>query len=80
MLGKQKISFGSAFGIVLRRLRTKAGISQEKLALEAEMQRNYISLIELGRNQPSLTSIFKLANALEISPSKLVKLVEDELN
>jgi transcriptional regulator with XRE-family HTH domain len=79
MLGKQKISFASAFGIVLRRLRAKAGISQEKLALEAEMQRNYISLIELGRNQPSLTSIFKLANALEISPSKLVKLVEDEL-
>jgi transcriptional regulator with XRE-family HTH domain len=79
MLGKQKISFASAFGIVLRRLRVKAGISQEKLALEAEMQRNYISLIELGRNQPSLTSIFKLANALEISPSKLVKLVEDEL-
>ena len=79
MLGKQKISFASAFGIVLRRIRVKAGISQEKLALEAEMQRNYISLIELGRNQPSLTSIFKLANALEISPSKLVKLVEDEL-
>ncbi len=80
MLGNNKNSYACAFGKVLRSLRVKAGISQEELALDAEMQRNYISLIELGKNQPTVTSIFKLANALNIAPSKLIKLVEEEIS
>jgi transcriptional regulator with XRE-family HTH domain len=35
------------------------------------VQRNFISLIETGQNQPTITTIFKLANALGIKPSKL---------
>jgi transcriptional regulator with XRE-family HTH domain len=77
MLGKQKTPPNISFGKVLRQLRKEAGLSQEQLALEAEIQRNYISLIELGRNQPTITTIFKLAHALGIKPSKLVHLVEE---
>ena len=56
--------------------RVKAGLSQETLALEAGLQRNYISLMKLGRNQPTITTLFRLSAALEISPSEILKEVE----
>ena len=65
-----------AFGLVLRTLRKKAGLSQEQLALSAGVERNFVSLIERGINQPTIRVIFKLANALQISPSEVVKAVE----
>ncbi|MGU1495230.1 helix-turn-helix domain-containing protein [Pseudomonas aeruginosa] len=37
-----------AFGKVLRRRRVEAGLTQERLAHEAELQRNYVSLMERG--------------------------------
>jgi transcriptional regulator with XRE-family HTH domain len=76
MLGKLKIQPGEAFGQVLRALRLERGLSQEALALEAGIQRNYISLIERGINQPTITIIFKLAAALEMKPSHMIELVE----
>ena len=78
MLGKLKTQPGEAFGKVLRALRAKRGLSQEALALEAGVQRNYVSLIERGVNQPTITTIFKLATALEMKPSQVVELVEKE--
>ncbi len=80
MLGKRKKQPDIAFGKVLRRLRIEHGLSQEALALSADLQRNYISLMELGQNQPTITTIFKLASALSIKPSKLMDLVEIEIN
>jgi transcriptional regulator with XRE-family HTH domain len=79
MLGKQKTTVDVAFGLVLRRVRKAANLSQEALALEADLQRNYISLIELGTNQPTITTIFKLAKALKIKPNELIGLVEQEM-
>ncbi len=61
---------------MLRALRLERGLSQEALALEAGIQRNYVSLIERGINQPTITIIFKLASALEMKPSQVVELVE----
>ena len=79
MSGKRKNLPNIAFGIVLRELRVKSGLSQESLGFAADLQRNYISLIELGHNQPTITTIFKLAGALNIKPSELMILVENEL-
>ena len=76
MLGKLKTQPGDAFGKVLRTLRVERELSQEALALEAGIQRNYISLIERGINQPTVTTIFKLAAALKVSPSTVIALVE----
>jgi transcriptional regulator with XRE-family HTH domain len=67
-----------AFGRVLRTLRQERGMSQEALALEANIQRNFVSLIERGHNQPTITTIFKLSAALGIRPSALVEQVEIE--
>lgn len=68
-----------AFGIVLRRLRIDAGLTQEQLGFEADLRRTYVSLLELGQQQPSLTTIFKFASALNISAANLIKTVEDEM-
>ncbi|WP_175773050.1 helix-turn-helix domain-containing protein [Paraburkholderia phenazinium] len=67
-----------AFGRVLRRYRRAAGLTQEQLALEADVQRTYVSLMELGRNQPTITTIFKLARALHCTPSAMVSATEEE--
>ena len=80
MLGKQKPTILEVFGQVVRRQRKARGMSQETLAFEAGVQRNYVSLIELGRNQPTITIVFKLANALAIKPSKLIQMVDDEFS
>lgn len=65
-----------AFGRVLRQLRVAAGLSQEQLGLESGVQRNFISLIETGQNQPTITTLFRLAHALKLKPSALIALVE----
>jgi transcriptional regulator with XRE-family HTH domain len=68
-----------AFGIVLRELRKQRGLSQEALAHDACMERNYISLLELGRNSASVKIIFKLAASLGITVSEFMVLVEEVL-
>jgi len=68
------------FGKVLRELREANHISQEKLAEYCELDRTYISLLERGLRQPTITTIFKLAKALKISPSKLIEKVENSLS
>jgi transcriptional regulator with XRE-family HTH domain len=64
------------FGEVLRALRTKQGLSQEQLALDSGLDRSYISMLERGKRQPSLTTIFVIAENLNVAPSKIVRLVE----
>lgn len=65
-----------AFGKVLRALRGQAGLTQEQLALEADLQRNYISLLERGLNSPSIKTLFKLAGVLNTTPSKMLEKTE----
>jgi transcriptional regulator with XRE-family HTH domain len=68
-----------AFGRVLRRLRMEAGLTQEQLGLDADLRRTYISILELGQQQPSLTTILKIAKGLNRSAREIVGLVEEEL-
>jgi transcriptional regulator with XRE-family HTH domain len=69
-----------SFGRVLRQLRKEAGLTQEQLALAAGIERNYVSLIERGINQPALKVIFKLADALGTTPSEILRHVEADLS
>jgi transcriptional regulator with XRE-family HTH domain len=68
-----------SFGVILREKRKDQGFSQEALALEAGIDRNFVSLLERGLNQPSLSTVFKLANALNLKPSDLVMDLEKKL-
>ena len=66
-----------SFGSALRKLRKEKGLTQEQLGFEADIQRIYVSKLELGQQQPSLTTIFKLANGLSCSASELIRLKEE---
>jgi transcriptional regulator with XRE-family HTH domain len=65
-----------AFGRVLRERRLGAGLSQEKLALEADVDRTFVSLLERGGRQPTLSTLWRLAGALGVAPSELISSVE----
>ncbi|MGN6579850.1 MAG: helix-turn-helix domain-containing protein [Bordetella sp.] len=69
------MDIATAFGRVLRQLRKKAGLTQEQLGFEAHLERNYISMLERGERQPSLSTVFKLAKPLHVEPEKIVELV-----
>ena len=69
-----------AFGKVLRRLREAAGLTQEQLGFEADLRRTYISILELGQQQPSLTTILKIAQALDCSSGSLLDMVSEEIS
>lgn len=60
------------FGKRLRDLRTAKNWSQESLALEANLDRTYVSSVERGRRNISIVNIFKLAKALNIEPQSLL--------
>jgi transcriptional regulator with XRE-family HTH domain len=68
-----------AFGIVLRRLRKEAGLTQEELGFDAGLRRTYISILELGQQQPTLSTILKLAKALRRPAGDIVSMVEGKL-
>ncbi|MFW2177965.1 MULTISPECIES: helix-turn-helix domain-containing protein [unclassified Moraxella] len=55
-----------AFGNRLREMRRAKGISQEDLALLADIDRSYMGRIERGEFNPTLTKIYQLAKALEV--------------
>jgi len=67
------------FGQVIRMLRKERGFSQEALAFESNLDRTFLSQLETGRKQPSLTTIFHLAAALQVNVSELLRLVEERL-
>jgi transcriptional regulator with XRE-family HTH domain len=59
------------FGKQVKELRLERGLSQEKLAYEADLDRTYIPSIEKGERNVSITVIEKLAKALQVKISDL---------
>jgi DNA-binding XRE family transcriptional regulator len=68
-----------AFGRVLREQRKQARLTQEQLALTADLQRNYVSELERGEKQASVVTLFKLTTALRVAPHEFVRLLSGEL-
>lgn len=64
----------SAFGATLRAYRQEAGLSQEKLAAKAGLDRTYVGGAERGERNVALINIVRLAEALGIAPADLVSL------
>ncbi|MBW7942533.1 MAG: helix-turn-helix transcriptional regulator [Candidatus Kuenenia stuttgartiensis] len=61
------------FGQKVREERIKHGLSQEELAARAGVHRTYIGMIERAEKNITLTNIYKVAQALELSISDLTK-------
>jgi len=70
------MEISSAFGAILRRNREEKGLSQEELAHNCGLDRTFISLLERGLRQPSLSTVFNVAEELGLSPADLVRQVE----
>ncbi len=66
----------TAFASVLKSLRLENSLSQQQLADKCELNRTFISMLERGIKQPSLTTIFVLAKHLSVAPHELVIRVE----
>lgn len=60
-------------GSNLRRLREAKGLSQEAFAFEAGIHRTYVSDIERGARNPTITVVENLAVALGVTPSELLR-------
>lgn len=71
-----EISIKKAFGMGLRELRSKTGLSQEKFALKINMDRTYYASVESGRRNISIENIVKIAKGLEVSLSELFGIIE----
>ena len=61
------------FGSRVRELRNKIGLSQEQLSFKADLHRTYIGMIERGEKNITLINIQKLADALEVDVTELLK-------
>jgi transcriptional regulator with XRE-family HTH domain len=73
------IKLDTAFGKTLRKRRLAKLLTQEVLATEANLSRAYISDLEMGKKDPSLFTVFKLADALKLKPSVLIDEVESTI-
>lgn len=60
------------FGLAVRRRRVLAGISQERLAELAQVERAYVSALERGKRNPTLLTQQRLAGALGLSLHQLI--------
>ena len=61
-----------ALGAAIRRERSDRGLSQEALAVDADLDRSYMGGIERGEHNLTLMNVIKIAGALKLSPSKLL--------
>lgn len=60
-------------GANILKLRKRRGLSQEELAVDAEIDVTYLRGIERGRRNPSLLVLVRLAEQLGVHPSKLLQ-------
>ena len=68
-----------AVGAVIYRYRKEKGMTQELLSGLAGIARSHLSMIESGAKQPNFETIWRIAEALDISPSELVAEIEAEI-
>ena len=61
-----------ALGREIRRRRKAISLSQEQLAEQADLHRNYVGFLERGERNPSFTTVMKLARSLGVSAAELM--------
>lgn len=65
-----------ALALEIKVRREELGLSQEDLAGRMEIDRPYVSLIEVARKQPTLSVLYRLAQGLDLSLAELMARVE----
>jgi transcriptional regulator with XRE-family HTH domain len=69
-----------AFAKVLRRLRRRQKLSQERFAQKVQLNRSYISQLERGVGNPTLKIMDRIAIGLDVTFGSLTALVQQELD
>ena len=68
-----------AFGMVLRKYRLEAKLTQEQLAFACGLDRTYIGLLERSQRQPTISVVFKIAEVIGVAPHKIILEIEELL-
>lgn len=66
-------------GTVLRELRKNKGLTQEQLSGLAVLDRTHYSKLERGLRSPTIETLFKIAQALEIKPHEIIAILENKI-
>lgn len=61
-----------ALGVAIKRARLAKGLSQEHLALYADIDRSYLGRVERGDNNIAILTLSKIAYALDLAASELL--------
>jgi transcriptional regulator with XRE-family HTH domain len=69
-------SRAQAFGDTLRELREERDLSQEAAALTCGIDRSYLGKLERAEKVPTLTTVWRIADAFGIEPSTLIARAE----
>jgi len=69
-----------AFGRTVRKARRDRDLSQEALADEAGLSAKHVGEIERANKDPRLTTVLKLADALELRSSELFRQLDERLD
>ena len=68
-----------AVGRVVRQLRKSRGLSQEVFSGLVGIARSHLAMIESGSKQANFETVWRIANAFDLPPHELVRLVEEEI-
>lgn len=67
-------------GTILKELRNNKGLTQEELSGLAALDRTHYSKLERGLRNPTMETLFKIADALDIKPHEIVKIIERRIS
>jgi transcriptional regulator with XRE-family HTH domain len=73
-----QVEFCSDLGAAIKRERSGLGISQDELAKRSGLHRTYVSDLERGTRNPTVGSIQKIANALQLPVGKLFEIADKD--
>jgi len=77
--GCDRLQYGDHIpGQTIRKLRLQKNMSQELLSGLAGIARTHLTMIECGKKQPNMETIWKISQALDMRPSELIEAFEAE--
>ncbi len=71
--GKRQHKALLALGKAIRDSRLAKGISQERLAVMADVDRSYLGRVERGDNNVAILTLLRIAAALDVTAAKLIQ-------
>ena len=69
-----------SFGMMIARLRFEKGLIQEAASGLAGISRSHLVMLESGRKTVRLDTLWRIADALGVRPSEIIRMAEDEMN